>query len=136
MISFLRSQAEGYDKVNFARKDLYNRMDREKQKEILNGDAKGALAHLEGKKNIGNNFVHEYNVNSEGRLNRLFWVDLQTLLDYKYFGDVLVFDSTYNTSQYFKPLVVLYGVNNHFSTVIFACYLVSAKDEESFDWVL
>ncbi|XP_027172026.1 protein FAR1-RELATED SEQUENCE 5-like [Coffea eugenioides] len=129
-------EAGGYDKVNFQNKDLYNKIERERKNEIIHGDAEGAIAYLQGKKDLDNDFCYKYHTDSENRLMRLFWADSQSLYDYKCFGEVLVFDSTYKTNDYNQPLVVLCGVNNHFSTCIFACCLVSNEDEEAFDWVL
>ncbi|XP_071906211.1 protein FAR1-RELATED SEQUENCE 5-like [Coffea arabica] len=57
-------------------------------------------------------------------------------MDYKAFGDLLVFDSTYNTNEYHKPLVVLARVNNHFGTIIFGSALLSEETTEAYEWIL
>ncbi|XP_027177588.1 protein FAR1-RELATED SEQUENCE 5-like [Coffea eugenioides] len=63
-------------------------------------------------------------------------VDSQSRLDYQYFGDVLVFDSTYRTNAYRKPLVILAGVNHHYVTTIFGCALIADETEDTYKWVL
>ncbi|KAI8572742.1 hypothetical protein RHMOL_Rhmol01G0223500 [Rhododendron molle] len=52
------------------------------------------------------------------------------------FGDVLIFDSTYRTNAYRKPLVILAGVNSHFQTAIFGCALLTVETVEAYTWVL
>ncbi|KAL3500409.1 hypothetical protein ACH5RR_039502 [Cinchona calisaya] len=47
-----------------------------------------------------------------------------------HFSDVFVFDTMYRTNDRKKPLVVLAGVNNHYSSIVFACALLP---DESFE---
>jgi len=72
----------------------------------------------------------------EGRLENLFWCDKKSRIDYKTFGHVLAFDSTYKCNAYNKPLVVLVGINHNRKTMTFDCALVIHKKESSFIWVL
>ncbi|XP_066375220.1 protein FAR1-RELATED SEQUENCE 5-like [Miscanthus floridulus] len=57
-------------------------------------------------------------------------------MDYRAFGDVVVFDGTYKTNQYNLTLVPFVGVNHHKSTVLFACGILSHEDTESYVWLL
>ncbi|XP_027083570.1 protein FAR1-RELATED SEQUENCE 5-like [Coffea arabica] len=129
-------KAGGYSNVRFCIKDLYNRMDEECRKDIFNGNAEGALGFLATKKNADNMFFYKYHVDTEGRLARLFWADSKSHMDFNIFGDVLVFDTTYKTNKYCKPLVVLAGVNNHLNSTIFCCALLSDERIETYEWVL
>ncbi|XP_058209110.1 protein FAR1-RELATED SEQUENCE 5-like [Rhododendron vialii] len=52
------------------------------------------------------------------------------------FGDVLIFDATYRSNAYRKPLVILAGVNSHFQTTIFGCALLTTETVEAYTWVL
>lgn len=45
-------------------------------------------------------------------------------------------DTTYRTNKYRKPLVVFTGINNHFSSIVFDCALVSDEKDETYVWVL
>ncbi|XP_071905953.1 protein FAR1-RELATED SEQUENCE 5-like [Coffea arabica] len=129
-------KAGGYSNVGFCIKDLYNRMDEERRKDIFNGDAEGALGFLAAKKDADDMFFYKYHVDNEGRLARLFWSDSKSRVDFSVFGDVLVFDTTYKTNKYRKPLVVLAGVNNHLNSTIFGCALLSDERIETYEWVL
>jgi len=57
-------------------------------------------------------------------------------MDYRVFGDVVVFDGTYKTNRYNLTLVPFVGVNHHKSTVLFACGILSHEDTESYVWLL
>lgn len=57
-------------------------------------------------------------------------------MDYKTFGHVLAFDTTYKCNAYNKPFVVLVGVNHHRNTIPFGCALVVNEREDTFVWVL
>ncbi|XP_071905653.1 protein FAR-RED IMPAIRED RESPONSE 1-like [Coffea arabica] len=111
-------------------------MDEERRKDIFNGDAEGALGFLAAKKDADDMFFYKYHVDNEGRLTRLFWADSKSRADFSVFGDVLVFDTTYETNKYRKPLVVLAGVNNHLNSTIFGCALLLDERIETYEWVL
>ena len=84
------------------------------RKEVLQyGDAKLVLAYLDGKKSANPSFFLRYTEDDDGSLESLFWCDRQSCIEYKIFGHVLVFNTTYKCSAYNKPLVVLVGVNHN-----------------------
>ncbi|KAK9911827.1 hypothetical protein M0R45_035715 [Rubus argutus] len=62
-------------------------------------------------------FYCKFQVDEEGWLANLFWSDSDSLYDYTCFGDVLIFDATYKTNIYNRPLAVFVGTNNHLSTM-------------------
>ena len=108
----------------------------EGRKGIDEDDAESAIAYFTGRKDTDPTFYFEYDVDSEERLNNLFWSNAQPQVDYKYFSVVSVFDFIYNTNEYHKPLVVLTGVNNHFETIVFGSALVSYESIEAYKWVI
>ncbi|XP_050378373.1 protein FAR1-RELATED SEQUENCE 5-like [Argentina anserina] len=75
-------------------------------------------------------------VDESGRLANMFWRDGQSYEDYCSYGDILIFDSTYKTNIYDKPLAVFVGTNNHRGTIIFECALLADETEETYNWVL
>ena len=77
-----------------------------------------------------------YTKDEDGSLENLFWCDRQSRIEYKTFGHVLVFDTTYKCNAYNKPLIMLAGVNHNRKTIPFGCALVVHEKEESFIWVL
>ncbi|XP_028122067.1 protein FAR1-RELATED SEQUENCE 5-like [Camellia sinensis] len=73
---------------------------------------------------------------NDNKLQNPFWADSKSRAGYAKFGDVLIFDSTYRTNAYTKPFVMLAGVTNHFTTMIFACVLLANETIDTYTWVL
>ncbi|XP_060667203.1 protein FAR-RED IMPAIRED RESPONSE 1-like [Ziziphus jujuba] len=81
-------------------------------------------------------FMFEIDTDDECiKLKRYFWSDSVCRRAYGCFGDVVVFDTTYNTNQYGMIFAPLVGVNNHGQTVIFACAFLSDERTEFFVWL-
>ncbi|KAL4382989.1 hypothetical protein GQ457_15G015160 [Hibiscus cannabinus] len=57
-------------------------------------------------------------------------------IDYKTFGQVLAFDTTYKCNAYNKTFVALVGVNHHRNKMPFICALVVNEKEDTYVWVL
>ncbi|CAL2258897.1 unnamed protein product [Prunus armeniaca] len=53
-----------------------------------------------------------------------------------FFGDVVVFDTTFNTNRYGMVFAHLLGVNNHRQTVLFGCAFLISETTDSFVWLL
>lgn len=81
-------------------------------------------------------YFFEYERHAEGCLNRLFWADAQSRIDYDAFGEVVVFDSTYRVNRCNLSFIPFVGVNHHGSTVIFGCSVLSDETKESYEWLL
>ncbi|KAK2649083.1 hypothetical protein Ddye_016572 [Dipteronia dyeriana] len=55
--------------------------------------------------------------------------------DYRYFGDVMSFDSMYRTNAYNRSLVIFIEVNHHMKTVIFRFGLLVNKMVDTYRWI-
>jgi hypothetical protein len=53
------------------------------------------VAQLEQKKEANSSFFYDFEVDEQGRLMLVFWVDAASRKNYKLFGDVISLDSTY-----------------------------------------
>ncbi|PKI72877.1 hypothetical protein CRG98_006745 [Punica granatum] len=104
--------------------------------EVRNGDAEFLMAYLYRKQVSDPAFFVRYTRDPKGRLEKLFWCDGISRVNYSRFAHVLVLDTTYKTNKYGIPLVVLAGVNHHRRTVPFGCVLVVNEKEETFIWIL
>ncbi|KAK2638517.1 hypothetical protein Ddye_026312 [Dipteronia dyeriana] len=80
-------------------------------------------------------FYCRFSTNEKDRLANIFWGDSHPLFKHRCFGDVLIFNSTYKTNAYAKPLVLFVGVNNHRVTCVFGV-LLSDEIMQSYIWVL
>ncbi|KAL6272415.1 hypothetical protein ACE6H2_023107 [Prunus campanulata] len=74
-------------------------------------------------------------VDSEGRMGNVFWADARSRRAYGFFGDVVVFDTTFNTNCYGMVFASLLGVNNHRQTVLFGCAFLTSETTDSFVWL-
>ncbi|KAL6127468.1 hypothetical protein ACLB2K_070833 [Fragaria x ananassa] len=133
---YLVHQAGGYEFVRFTLKDLYNAMQGERTEILMDGDAQSAITWMNLKALQDPQFSCIFSKDEEGRLANMFWRDGQSLNDYNAFGDVLIFDSTYKSNIYGKPLVVFVGCNNYRATILFGCALLVDETEESYNWVI
>ncbi|CAL5359008.1 unnamed protein product [Camellia sinensis] len=136
IMDLLVQQSGSFANVGFIHKDLHNYIQAERKVEMKDGDAECALAYLCAKVDADPYFFYKYDKDQENRLDKLFWADSRSRLDYAAFGDVLVFDTTYKTNAYNKPFVIFAGVNNHFETTIFACSLLVDETIATYTWVL
>ena len=49
------------------------------------------------------NFFYTIDIDEEGRLKNILWVDARSRVAFKEFGDVVTFDTTYLTNRYDIP---------------------------------
>ncbi|XLT22736.1 hypothetical protein HN873_054028 [Arachis hypogaea] len=131
--SFVQT-AGGCENVPFLKRDMYNRID--KQRRIIGGDASACLKLLQRMEVENPGMFVRHLADKDGRLVHLFWCDNCSQLDYEIFGDVLAFDATYRKNKYMCPLVVFSGVNHHNQTIVFAAALVANETEETYKWLL
>jgi len=136
MMDILEMQSGGYDKVGCTAKDIYNYCYKYKKETIVDGDAETVVSHLKARQERDPDFFFKYLTDEKGHLNGLFWSDAQSQLNYEAFGDVLVFDSTYRTNRYNLPFVPFVGLNQHRSTVIFGCGIISRETTQAYEWLL
>ncbi|XP_028108392.1 protein FAR1-RELATED SEQUENCE 5-like [Camellia sinensis] len=136
IMDLLVQQSGSFANVGFIHKDLHNYIQAERKVEMKDGDAECALAYLRAKADADPYFFYKYDKDQENRLEKLFWANSRSRLDYAAFGDVLVFDTTYRMNAYNKPFVIFAGVNNHFETTIFVCSLLVDETIATYTWVL
>nr|XP_011470682.1 PREDICTED: protein FAR1-RELATED SEQUENCE 5-like [Fragaria vesca subsp. vesca] len=133
---YIVNRSRGFQQVGFTIKDLYNKLDSKRREILLESDAEAALAYMRGKVATDSHFYCKFSIDEDNRLANMFWRDSNCLHDYTSFGDVLVFDSTYKTNPYGKPLVLFVGSNNHLSTTVFGFGLLIDETIESYIWLL
>ncbi|TVU21368.1 hypothetical protein EJB05_30998, partial [Eragrostis curvula] len=73
-------------------------------------------------------------VDKEGRIKSMLWSTGKNKLDYKSFGDVVTFDTTYRTNLYNMPFGLFVGVNNHFQSMVFGGVLLTSETTQDFEW--
>ena len=131
---FFGVQAGGIENVGFTQHDLYNYGSGiPEQKKGHDGDL--LYMHFENEKEKDPSFVYRMESDEEKKLTRCFWADSRSRRAYSFYGDVVIFDTTYNTNRYGMIFAPLTGVNNHGQTIIFACGFLNDEATDSFVWL-
>lgn len=73
-------------------------------------------------------------MDDDNGLQHVFWSDTVARNNYNYFGDIFVFDTTYETNRYRIIFVPFTRVNIHRQSVTFVAVLLNNERVESFIW--
>jgi hypothetical protein len=110
-------------------KNLCSKLNREQS----DNDAKKTMDIFAELKAVDPEFNYNVQVDGESRVKTLMWVSGRSRDQYKCFGDVVTFDTTYRTNLYDMPFDLFVGVNNHFQSIIFGGVMMRDEKKESFD---
>ncbi|KQK17192.1 hypothetical protein BRADI_1g32951v3 [Brachypodium distachyon] len=80
-------------------------------------------------------FKYTVQVDDDSRIKNLMWTSGKSMDQYICFGDVITFDTTYQTNLYDMPFGLFVAVNNHFQSIILGGVLMRDEKVESFKWV-
>ncbi|CAN6446628.1 unnamed protein product [Victoria cruziana] len=127
-------EAGGMENVPFAKERLYKHI--KKLSNSLNGkDAQTMVDYFKKKSNESEDFFFSMQYDENGHIGNCCWVDAMAREEYHYFGDVVLFDTTYKKNKYHMPLALFTGVNHHGQCIIFGCALLVDEKKESFKWL-
>jgi hypothetical protein len=133
---FMKQFYGGADKVPFSRMDCNNEIGQERNKYLQSNDVQTLLEYLKNKQTEDTTFFYAIQIDpNDGRIANLFWADGQSILDYVCFGDVVSFDTTFQTNKFEMSFAPLLGTNHHKQTVIFGCAMLFNETIESFVWL-
>lgn len=94
------TQSGGVTQCSFTEKDMRNYISDVRRLQLKNGDAAALMNYFTKQQQRCPNFFYATDVDDDGRLKNVFWADARSRRAYKYFGDVLTFDTTYLTNRY------------------------------------
>lgn len=106
-----------------------------RQKFFGEGGVQGLLEHFKEIQAENSGFFYSMNVDDRNCLANIFWADARARIAYKYFGDAVVFDTTYKKNENMMPFAAFSGVNHHLHPVNFGCALILDKTESSYAWL-
>ncbi|XP_042056222.1 protein FAR1-RELATED SEQUENCE 5-like [Salvia splendens] len=98
-------------------------------------DVQMVLDDMAKKKEMPESFTYNYEVNATNQLVALFWCDGLMKRNYHMFGDIVAFDSTYNTNRYCMIFTPFTGKDNHGRPVTFTARLVCNEKTGAFAWL-
>jgi zinc finger SWIM domain-containing protein 3 len=135
MIKLLAEQAGGRRHLTFIPDDYKNYLRTKRENAMVLGDAGALMQYLQNRQKADSSFFYAIQVDGDDQITNIFWADERSLLNYEYFGDVICFDSTYNTNSYGIPFSPFVGVNHHRQTIIFGATLLYDESTVSFEWL-
>ncbi|KAF0936065.1 hypothetical protein E2562_038522 [Oryza meyeriana var. granulata] len=93
------------------------------------------LEYLKNKQTENPSFFYAVQLNDDGRIANFFWTDCQAIVDYACFGDVMSFDTTFETNRFEMPFAPFVGTNHHKQPIVFGAALLYDESSESFHWL-
>ncbi|KAH7665861.1 FHY3/FAR1 family protein [Dioscorea alata] len=75
-------------------------------------------------------FFFDMELDELGQTRCFFWADGRSRMAYSEFGDVVVFDTTYQTNRFCFPFAPFVGVNHHRKSILFGCALIADETQE------
>ena len=105
-IRVMEIECGGSQNIGCIEKDVKNFEQhlRDEQRDL---DTKSLIEYFSMEKEKNPSFVFDYELDASNKLITCFWADHYARRSYEFFGDVVVFDTTYNTNKYdliFPPL--------------------------------
>ncbi|KAL8472569.1 hypothetical protein ACS0TY_029683 [Phlomoides rotata] len=132
---YMAHDAGGEDCIGHTLRDHMNYVNRLRMEAIEGGDANSMIEILYEQASQETDFFFRIRHDNMGRLCSVFWRDSMMREDYNVYGDVVSFDTTYQTNKYnliYGPFV---GLNNHRKSIFFACAFLADEKTESFEWL-
>ncbi|XVE89049.1 hypothetical protein DITRI_Ditri19aG0118800 [Diplodiscus trichospermus] len=127
--------AGGTENPNNNLREVRNFSEHPNQLNLKKGDSQAIYNYLCRMQLTNPNFFYLMDLNDEGHLRNLFWVDSRCRASCGYFGDVIYVDNTCLSNRYETPLVALVGINHHGQTVLLGCGLLAGETAESYTWL-
>ncbi|KAL6138384.1 hypothetical protein ACLB2K_063667 [Fragaria x ananassa] len=131
---FFGVQAGGIENIGCIQRNLYNYGRYcHQQKKGHDGDL--LYMDFQNEKEKDSSFVYTIESDEEDRVKRCFWADSISRRPYSFYGDVVIFDTTYNTNRYGVIFAPFTGVNNYEQSIIFGCAFLHDGTVDSFVWL-
>ncbi|XP_057760222.1 protein FAR1-RELATED SEQUENCE 5-like [Arachis stenosperma] len=127
--------ASNHREICFIEKDVRNYITRKVQNIFKEDNAKEFRKHLVRMKEKIQNFFFELNLEGDHCIKHAFWADARSRTAFDYFGDMVSFDTTYNTNRYNLVLGSFVGVNHHSQSTLLGCVMMKNEDIQSFKWL-
>ncbi|KAL4362358.1 hypothetical protein GQ457_04G023220 [Hibiscus cannabinus] len=134
-VGFLARKVGGIENLGFIPEDYSNYLRTKRTTEMKVGDTGGILEYLQNMQQDDPSFSYAIQVDLDDFITNIFWTDGRMKLDYKSFGDVVCFDSTYRKNKEVRPFALFVGVNHHKQSVIFGAALLYDETCNTFIWL-
>lgn len=99
------------------------------------GEAQDLLEYLKRMQAENPGFFYALQVDNNNCMTNVFWADAKARTSYAYFGDAIIFDTTYKKTKYMMPFATFRGVNHHLQSVTFGAALLMDETKGSYVWL-
>lgn len=106
------------------------------KKKVEITDVVDLLKYCEDAKKSCSKLQYTYTLDEERRLEHIFWSHAYCFDWYQEYGDIVVFDTTYNVNYYEMSFEIFVGVNSHGKTILFGCVLLQNEKTYAFCWLM
>lgn len=134
--NFLCNEAGSEEVVGHTKRDHLNYVTQYRIRMVEGKDMQSVLDILQQKADNDPAFFYRLKFGEHNNIVSYFWRDSMMLEDFKAYGDVVIFDTTYRTNKYGLICAPFVGINCHWKTTMFACAFITNEKEESFEWLL
>ncbi|XP_048501541.2 protein FAR1-RELATED SEQUENCE 5-like isoform X2 [Beta vulgaris subsp. vulgaris] len=131
----LKAETGSSPALGFNLQDAYQAVLNENKKNFDGSDANTLINYFKQRKANEDDFYYDYEIDTDRSLCSFFWRDKTMKADYIAFGDLLVFDTTYNTNKYGLVCAPLVGMNYHTHNCMFGCGFLLNERISSFVWL-
>ncbi|KAK2969629.1 hypothetical protein RJ640_002320 [Escallonia rubra] len=125
----------GREHVGFLPLDKKNYLRTKRERGLQFGEVGSLLMSFKNQALQDPSFFNAFQLDNEEQITNIFWADGRMHMDYKLFGDIVTFDTTFATNKDHRPLGVFIGFNHYREQVIFGASLLYDETQSSFDWV-
>jgi len=94
----IKEQVGGFQNVRCSKQDLKN-FQRDLKTFIKDSDAQMFIENFKRKKEVHPSFYFACELESDSTLKHVFWTDGLARLNYALYGDIVSFDTTYDTNR-------------------------------------
>ncbi|CAA2995519.1 FAR1-RELATED SEQUENCE 6 [Olea europaea subsp. europaea] len=127
--------AGGYETSNLVQTKVRTSCDRPDHLNLRKGDTQAIYNYFCRMQLTNPNFFYLMDLNDEGCLRNVFWMDARSRATSSYFSDVLFLDNTCLSNKYEIPLVSFVGINHHGQSVLLGCGMLAGETMDSYNWL-
>ena len=95
-----------------------------RKRDLQQGEVGGLLNYFLSQVSENPSFFFRVQLDVEDQITHIFWADAKMIFDYGIYGDVVFFDTTYQTNKEGRYFGAFVGVNHHYQLVIFGASLL------------
>jgi zinc finger SWIM domain-containing protein 3 len=110
------------------KKDCRNFIDKARELRLGKVGAQALSDYFNRMQKQNDGFYYMMDMDEEGRLQNVFWADARSRASYEFFGDIIMFDTTYLTNRYDMSFAPFVGVNHHGQSILLGARLISKED--------